>query len=417
MASTTTLIIGAGHAGMAMSRCLTERSIDHLVLERGEVANSWRTERWDSLRLLTPNWQSRLPGFAYDGDDPDGYRTMPEIVDFLDRYARAIDVPLETHTTVTSLGLNGTGFLVKTDRGVWCARTVVLATGACNIASVPVLAEAVPDSIATLSAMEYRNPEQLAEGGVMVVGASATGTQLAAEIHRSGRPVTLAVGEHVRAPRIYRGRDIQWWMDRAGVMDERYDEVDDIRRARGVPSIQLAGSDNRTTLDINTLTDMGVRIIGRIAAIRDGRAMFSGALRNHCAMADLKMNRLLNTIDEWATQTSLDRETDPPHRFEPTRVEASPPLTMDLTNGAIRTILWATGYRPDYSWLDVPVLDRKGSIRHDGGVTTIPGLYLMGMQFLRKRKSALIDGAGDDARALSAHLMAYLDGGAIATAK
>jgi putative flavoprotein involved in K+ transport len=257
--------------------------------------------------------------------------------------------------------------------------------------------------------MQYRNPGQLDEGGVLVVGASATGIQIADEIHRSGRPVTLAVGEHVRVPRVYRGRDIQWWMDAAGVLNERYDEIDDIGRARNVPSLQLAGSDDRRTLDLNSLTAIGVKHVGRLAGINDGKALFSGSLRNQCALADLKMNRLLDTIDEWAAAHGLDSEVGPKQRFAPTKVEASPPLGIDLKRGDIRTIIWATGFRPDYSWLDVPVLDRKGRVRHDGGVVDAPGMYLMGIPFLRRRKSSLIDGAADDARDLSAHLAAYLN--------
>ena len=405
---TTTVIIGAGHAGLAMSWCLAERSIDHVVLERGEVANSWRTERWDSLRLLTPNWQSRLPGYGYEGDDPDGYRTMPETITFIERYADVISAPVQTSTEVTSVRPSDGGYAIATDRGHWQCQAVVLATGACSLPRVPAVTEALPPAITTLTPVQYRNPNQLDEGDVLVVGASATGTQIADEIHRSGRPVTLAVGEHIRAPRVYRGRDIEWWMDVAGVLDERYDEVDDINRARNVPSLQLAGSDDRRTVDLNLLTSIGVKLIGRLAGINDGNAQFSGSLRNQCALSDLKMNRLLNTIDEWATTNGLDDEVDPPHRFEPTEVEASPPLGMDLTNGEVKTIIWATGFRPDYSWLDVPVFDRKGRVRHDGGIVEAPGMYLMGIQFLRRRKSALIDGAGDDARDLSAHLASYL---------
>jgi putative flavoprotein involved in K+ transport len=409
--SVTTVIIGAGHAGLAMSRCLTERAIDHVVLERGVVANSWRTERWDSLRLLTPNWLSRLPGYFYEGDDPDGYRTMPEVVAFMDRYAEVISAPVETNTRVTRVSADGDGYLVVTDRGEWRCRSVVLATGACNLPNVPKVAESVPAGIASLTPMNYRTHDQLAEGGVMVVGASASGVQLAEEIHRSGRPVTLVVGEHVRAPRTYRGRDIQWWMDRAGVLDERYTEVDDIVRARTVPSIQLIGTPARTTLDLNALGRLGVKLRGRLVGIVDGKAQFSGSLRNHCALADLKMNRLLDTIDDFAVESGLDAETGPPMRFSPTEVDESPPLGTDLRNGEIKTIIWATGYRPDYTWLDLPVLDRKGQIVHDGGVITqSPGAYVIGLQFLRRRKSALIDGAGSDAADLADHLESFLVG-------
>ena len=408
---TTTVIIGAGHAGLAMSRCLAERSIDHVVLERGEIANSWRTERWDSLRLLTPNWQSRLPGFSYEGDDPDGFRTMPETVDFIVRYARSIAAPVRTHTNVMSVRPRDDGYLVVTDRGDWNCRTVVLAAGACNVATVPALAAELPASVASLTPKEYRNPNQLRPGGVLVVGASATGIQLADEIHRSGRQVTLSVGEHVRVPRTYRGRDIQWWMDAAGILDERYDRTDDIVRARNVPSLQLVGSPERRTLDLNALARAGVRLVGRLAGIRDGKAPLSGSLRNVCALADLKMDRLLDTLDEWAAANGVDDEVAAPERFDATHVEASPPLALELGRGGIETIVWATGFRPDTSWLHAPVLDRKGSIRHDGGVVAAPGMYLMGMPFLRRRKSSLIDGAAQDARDLSDHLSSYLDGG------
>jgi len=394
-----------------MSRCLTECAIDHVVLERRQVANSWRTERWDSLRLLTPNWQSRLPGFGYEGDDPDGFRTVPETVAFIARYAEAIGAPVRTHTAVTAVRKADDGYRVNTDQGDWSCRSVVLATGACNIADVPALAAALPPAITQLTPMQYRNPDQLAPGGVLVVGASASGTQIAAEVQRSGRPVTLAVGQHIRAPRVYRGRDIQWWMDAAGVHDERYDAVDDIERARRVPSLQLTGSPERATLDLNALTALGVTLVGKLAGISDGKAQFSGSLRNMCELSDLKMGRLLDTIDAWAAASGLDGTVDPPHRFPPTKVADSPPLLLDLRNGAIQTVIWATGFRPDYSWLELPVLDRKGRIRHDGGVVpSSPGLYVIGLQFLRRRKSALIDGAGADARDLSAHLAAYLDG-------
>jgi putative flavoprotein involved in K+ transport len=409
---TTAIIIGAGHAGLAMSRCLTEHAIDHVVFERGEVANSWKTERWDSLRLLTPNWMSRLPGYGYEGDDPDGYRTMPETIAFIERYAEVSAAPVQTHTTVTSVRRCESGYTVVTNQGTWHCRAVVLASGACNIASVPAFAEAVPSTVATLTSMDYRNPTQLEEGGVLVVGASASGIQIADEIQRSGRPVTLSVGEHVRAPRLYRGRDIQWWMDVAGIFDERYDDLENLARARRLPSIQLVGSDTRQTLDLNALTAMGVRLTGRMAGIRDGEAQFSGSLRNMCTLADLKMDRLLETIDAWAAAHALDNEVDPPHRFPPTRVEGAPPLGMDLQSGEIRTIIWATGYRPDYSWLDVPVFDLRGRVRHDGGVVVdAPGMYVIGLPVLRCRRSTFIDGAGNDARYLSAHLAAYLDHG------
>ncbi len=405
---TRCVIIGAGHSGLAMSQCLSECSVDHVVLERGEIANSWKHERWDSLKLLTPNWQSRLPGYRYSGDDPDGYMDMPELIGFIEKYAEVISAPVRLNTRVTSVTNDGSSYQVATTQGTWQCESLVVASGACNKAQIPTIAEAAPASIDMITPMEYRNPEQLQQGGVMVVGASATGLQLAEEIHRSGRPVTLAVGEHVRLPRVYRGKDILWWMDALGILDERYDEIDDIVRGRNIPSPQLVGSAERDSLDLNRLTALGVKLRGRLAGFNDGKAQFSGSLSNVCALADLKMLRLLNTIDEWVSDNRI--EAGPPQRYDDTEVEESPPLLTDLAKNNINTILWATGYSPDYSWLDIPLLDRKGKLRHDGGIVDSPGMYLMGVTLLRRRKSSYIHGAVDDARDLSAHLVSYLNG-------
>jgi putative flavoprotein involved in K+ transport len=402
------LIVGAGHSGLAMSHCLTGRGVENVVLERGEVANSWRTERWDSLHLLTPNWQSRLPGYAYAGDAPDEFMSMPEVIRFVDGYAARTEAPIRTRTEVKRVSAANGGYLVETSRGNLRARCVVAASGGFNIPHVPAFAEAVPDSVDQFTTHDYRNPEQLPDGGVLVVGASATGLQLAEEIHRSGRPVTLSVGEHVRLPRDYRGHDVQFWMEACGVLDERWDEVDDLVRARHVPSPQLVGTPEHHTLDLNALTDAGVRLVGRLAGIRDGKALFSGGLANVCALADLKQNRLLNTFDEWTDEQPEDPGTGPRDRPEPTRVQQRPPLGLDLTSGEIRAVVWATGFHPDFSWLDVPVFDRKGMIRHDGGVAEAPGLYVLGLNFLRRRKSSFIHGAEDDATDLADHLHAYL---------
>jgi putative flavoprotein involved in K+ transport len=372
------------------------------------VANSWKKERWDSLRLLTPNWQSRLPGYGYEGGDPNGFRTMAETVRYIERYAEVTGAPVQTESRVTSVRHTDGGYRVETDRGPWSSRAVVIATGACNVPRLPSCAEALPRELDVITPDRYRNPDQLAPGGVLVVGASATGTQIAEELQRSGRQVTLSVGEHVRVPRDYRGRDIEWWMEAAGVLDDRYEEADNLERVRSLPSLQLAGSTDRRNVDLNSLTDLGVRLVGRLASIRDGKALFSGSLRNQCALSDLKMNRLLARIDEWVTRAGLDGEVDPPHRFEPTRVDGSPPLELDLTTGELRTVVWATGYRPDYSWLEIPVLDRKGRLLHDGGVVRAPGLYVIGLPYMRRLKSSLIDGAAGDAEFLSSHLADYL---------
>jgi putative flavoprotein involved in K+ transport len=378
------------------------------VLERGEVANSWRRERWDSLRLLTPNWQSRLPGLRYEGPDPDGYMTVGEVTDFIEHFAKVSRAPVRTGVNVTSVRRADDGYHVTTSHGEIHAQAVVIASGACNEPAVPQFHDTVPASVEQLTPFDYRDPAQFPDGGVLVVGASATGVQLAAELRRSGRPVILSVGEHVRLPRTYRGRDVLWWMDASGLWDQRYDEVEDLTRARRLPSPQLAGTPERTTLDLNALAAMGVELVGRWAAVRDGHALFSGGLRNVFSLADLKMERLLDTFDEWAKTDGFEAEAGPPERFAPTRVPDSTRLQLDLRSGEIRAIVWATGFRPDYSWLDVPVVDTKGQLRHDGGVVDSPGLYALGLPVLRRRKSTFIYGIEDDAREVIGHLTRYL---------
>lgn len=375
------------------------------------MANSWRSQRWDSLRLLTPSWQTRLPGFRYDGPDPDGYMTMAEVVDFISEFARAARVPVRANTEVTSVRPSADGYHVDTSAGPVQCRCLVIASGACNVPSVPALRSAVPSTIEHFTPFDYRNPSRLPDGGVLVVGPSATGVQLAAEIRRSGRPVILSVGEHVRLPRLYRGRDVLWWMYASGVWDERHDHIDDLTRARRLPSPQLVGTPERMTLDLNALQEMGVELVARLAVVRDGRALFSGGLRNLFALADLKMNRLLDTFDEWASSNPQHVDVGGPERFEPTRVPASSRLQVDLRSGEIRSIVWATGFKPDYRWLHAPVLDGKGYLRHAGGVVEAPGMYVLGLPVLRRRKSTFIHGIEDDAREIVDDLARFLGAG------
>ena len=374
------------------------------------MANSWRRERWDSLRLLTPNWQSRLPGLRYEGPNPGGYMTVGEVIEFIEQFAKSSRAPVRTGVNVTSVRPAGDGYHVTTSDGEIASRTVVIASGACNRPAVPALRDGVPASVEQLTTFGYHHPGQLPDGGVLVVGASATGVQLASELRRSGRPVTLSVGEHVRLPRTYRGRDVLWWMDASGVWDQRYDEVEDLTRARRLPSPQLVGTPERMTLDLNALASEGVELVGRWAAVRDGRALFSGGLRNVFSLADLKMERLLGTFDDWAQAGGRDAEVGPPERFAATRVPESTRLELDLGSGEIASIVWATGFRPDYGWLDVPVVDAKGQLRHEGGVVDSPGLYALGLPVLRRRRSTFICGIEDDAREVIGHLTRYLAG-------
>ena len=335
--------------------------------------------------------------------------TMSEVVHFLQHYAELSRAPVMPGVRVTRVRRDGEGYELSTSQGAWRCRQLVIANGACNLASVPSLSAGLPANVASLTPMQYRRPDFLPDGGVMIVGASASGVQLAREIQAAGRRVVLSVGEHVRMPRTYRGRDIQWWMDAIGAMDLRYDAAENIERARRLPSPQLVGTPERATVDLNSLRQAGVELVGRLAGLRDGKAQFSGSLANVCALADLKMNRLLAGIDAWVTGNGLEEQFAAPHRDGPTVVGAETKLSLDLIAEGIGTVIWATGYRPDYSWLDVPVLDRHGRIRHEGGVVAAPGMYVMGLPFMRRRKSSFIDGAAADAADLAAHLHRSLD--------
>jgi putative flavoprotein involved in K+ transport len=396
-----TIVIGAGQAGLAMSRCLRERGVEHVVLERGRVAERWRCERWDSLRLLTPNWQSRLPGHRYSGPDPDGYMTRPEVVAYLGGYARSFAAPVEEGTAVLSVERGGPEYRVVTDRGPWKARNVVIATGYCDVPFVPSLAAQLPPGVVQVVPTRYRRPADLPEGGVLVVGASATGVQLADEIHASGRPVTLAVSRHTRLPRVYRGRDILWWLDAMGVFDETAERVFDIEASRRQPSLQLVGRPDHATLDLPLLERRGVRLVGRALSVAGATVSLADDLVAHTAAADVRLARLLSRIDDFVASTGLSRAVGEAEPFQPFLWPAPAPASIDLRSEGIRTVVWATGFRRRYPWLEVPVLDERGELRHDGGVTPAPGLYVLGLAFQRRRKSSFIDGVGDDARELA----------------
>lgn len=402
---TTVIIIGAGQAGLAMSRQLVDRGVEHVLLERGTVANSWRTQRWDSLRLLTPNWLSRLPGHSYTGPDPEGFMTATQVAGMLDDYRASFDAPVHTGVTVTNVRRITSGFAVATDQGTWRCQAVVVATGAASTPHIPPMSAHVPGRIRQLAPTHYRNPGQLDDGPVLVVGASASGAQLADELHRSGRDVVLAVGDHVRLPRQYRQMDIHWWMETIGLLDDRIEDQSRPDRARRLPSLQLVGSDDGRSVDLNALSGIGIELVGRLTAIHGTTAQFSDGLAATCRSTDGRMRRLLARIDDFAAAHGLDAEVGAPDAPAPIRIPRSR-TTIDMTQFA--TVLWATGFRPDYPWMDPRALDEGGAIRHDRGVGAMPGLYVLGLPFLRRRKSSFIDGVGPDAAELCAHLVAHL---------
>jgi len=404
MKRTGAVIIGGGQAGLAMSRCLCDRSVEHVVLERGRIGERWRSERWDSLRLLTPNWLSRLPGWSYRGTDPDGFMTMPEVIDYLQGYAQSFRAPVEELTNVLSVVPDGDGYRITTDQGAWWSKNLVIATGHCDTPYVPPIARKLANDIIQLVPTRYRSPDHLPEGAVLVVGASASGIQMAEEIHASGRPVTVAVGRHTRLPRRYRGRDILWWLELMGLLDQTPADVYDFEISREQPSLQLVGRPDHGTLDLPMLQRQGVRLTGRLLDLQGHAVRFADDLVGYTAAADAKLAVLLRRIDNFIAKKGLDDEVDEPAPFVPFLWPSPWPEEINLQTEGIRTVVWATGFRRRYPWLKVPVLDDRGEIVHRGGITAAPGLYVIGLQFLRHRKSAFIDGVGRDAAELAEHM-------------
>ena len=393
-------VIGGGQAGLAMSRCLTERGIDHVVLERGRIGERWHSERWNSLHLLTTNAHSALPGLPHMGRDPDAFMPAAAFASYLGSYAQEIAAPVMSNVTVAEVKSVGCGgFRISASAGQWQSRAVVIATGACDMPFRPAMADALASCVFQIVPSDYREPGQLPQGGVLVVGASSTGVQLAEEIHASGRPVTLAVGDHTRMPRRYRGRDIYAWMDAAGMLDDPPLASGNLDTARRQPSTQLIGDRHNRDLDLGVLRKQGIRLFGRLSGIDGAKTEFNGDLEQTTGASHVRMQRTLKRIDDFIS----DHRLSIPKADSEARVPFlanSDSLTLDLLRGGIRSVMWATGYVRRYPWLKVPVLNHCGEIIHHGGVTPMPGLYALGLTFMRRRRSQFIDGCGLDAEDL-----------------
>lgn len=402
MARTTVVVIGAGQAGLAVSHLLTAGSVDHVVLERGRVAERWLSQRWDSLRLLTPSWLVRLPGGQYTGPEPDGYLAAREVAAHLAGYAAP--APVRTHTEVLSVCRTDDGYRTVTTDGTWSSDAVVVATGHSAAARRPPMAGDLPPSVVQPDADTYRRPGDLPDGGVLVVGASATGVQLADEIAGSGRPVTLAVGSHRRLPRHHLGRDVFWWLDRMGVLRRR--RADAGPRQWREPSLQLVGRDDGRAVDLPSLQQRGVVLAGRFVGTTGRQLELADDLPVTTADADARMRAALARIDAYAVQHGL--ATPPGPTPVPAARTADAPTRLTVGRRGIRTVVWATGYRRSYPWLHVPVLDARGEIVHTGGRTPAPGLYVIGMAWQTRRNATTLDGVGADAALVVEHLESHL---------
>ena len=404
---TSAVIIGAGQAGLAVSHSLTAVGVDHVVLERGRLGERWRSERWDSLRLLTPNWQSRLPGWCYRGTDPEGYMTMPEVVDHLAGYARSFDAPVHDTTTVERLELGPHGYRVLTDRGTWHAAAVVIATGAADTPVRPNAAARLHPSITQIAPTQYRNPRRLPAGGVLVVGAAASGVQLADELASDGRDVVLAVGDHRRMPRLYRGVDVQRWFDVLGVWSAEVAAHPDPAAARRAASLQLIGTPERRSIDLGALRASGVTLAGRVVGADGAKVQFDHSLPVTIARSEQRLHRLLDAIDRHVDESCIEELVGPPDRPQPLG-DVDGPDRLDLRAAGISTVVWATGFRRRYPWLHVPVLDAAGEIRQHRGATPAPGLFVVGLPGMIRRNSTFIDGVGADAIEVAKSLCAHV---------
>jgi putative flavoprotein involved in K+ transport len=385
-----TVIVGAGQAGLALSRSLTAAGREHVVLERARIGERWRSERWESLRLLTPNWLNRLPGAPAMGE-PDAYLDRRGVIAHLEAYAAG--APVHEHTTVLRVRRGARGHLVVTDAGDWHARNVVVATGDCDVPRVPAVAADAPFFLHQLHATGYRRPGRLPEGGVLVVGAGPSGQQIAAELRRAGREVVLAAGRHARMPRTYRGRDVFAWLHATGQLDDHVDHVPDPAAARKAPSFPVSGAHGGESLGLERLAELGVTIAGRLEGFAGDHALFGDTLTRDVGDADRRMRRSLALFDAYIALARLDA---PPGDPPPAVAIGAGPRRLDL-RGRVSTVLWATGYRRSYPWLHEPVLDARGEIVHREGVTPVPGLYALGLRFQRTRRSHFLGGVGEDA--------------------
>lgn len=399
------IIIGAGQAGLAMSRSLTLRGIDNIVLERGRVGERWLSERWPGLTLLTPNWMNGLPGMNPVGE-ADAFMPAEEFAKVLDRYRERLAAPVVTDCAVVSVTRAGRGFRVLSTAGEWLCRSVVVATGACDRAALPAWAAGLPDRVLQLTPARYRGPQSLPAGEVLVVGASATGAQLASDIQASGRQVTLSAGRHVRAPRRYRGQDLFHWLNGSGFLYEP--------RSRGaarpvaLPSLQLIGSKDNREIGLATLAAQGVRIAGRALGTTGAAVRFAPTLAMECAAAEVRRRKLLAVMDRHISASGIDAPADP-GAWEPQVPSTSSFVGAEIATDEIRTVIWATGFRRSYPWLKVPVLDASGEIVSDGGHTAVAGLFTLGLPFMRHRSSAFIYGTGRDAEAIASSVSRHID--------
>jgi putative flavoprotein involved in K+ transport len=399
-----TLIVGGGQAGLAMSHMLSQRGWSHLVIERGRIGERWRSERWDGLRFQFPNWSVRLPDFPFPHSDPDGFATSGEIADYIEAYARLVRAPIRCGIAVTGLrhDESGRGFITRTTAGSITARKVVIATGPYQR---PIIPDLLPDehNLFQIHASVYRNPEQLPPGAVLVVGSGASGAQIAEELMRAGRRVYLSVGRHRRMPRSYRGRDLIWWLSEMGL-----DQTPVEQRGPDATLPLITGAYGGHTIDFREFAWKGLTLLGRLQQERDGVLHFATDLGKSLEEGDAAYNGFLDKVDAYIEQTKmrLAEETEARVKLSDPPSVAEPLRQLDKRSVGLSSVIWATGYAFDFSWIYLPILSARGEPIHDRGVAPVPGIYFLGLPWLSKMTSSFLSGVGDDAARLAEHIQA-----------
>lgn len=398
------LVVGGGQAGLSVSYYLKQGNVDHLIFEKHQIAHSWQDKRWDSFCLVTPNWQCQLPGFPYAGDDPHGFMLKSEIVNYVRAYADSFDAPVREGVAVTRIRrIGGDRFEVETSIGIFTADQVVVAAGGYHQPRIPRVAERLPRSIQQIHSSQYRNPEQLPEGDVMVVGTGQSGCQIAEDLHLAGRQVHLCVGSAPRSPRRYRGKDVVDWLDQLGYYDLPIDEHPHKETVRHRTNHYLTGRDGGREIDLRKFATEGMKLYGRLNDVEGDRLYFQDNLKQDLDAADAVAESIKTTIDKFIDEHQLDAPPGSTYRpvWEPNEEIAE--LAIADTN--LSTVIWSTGYNTDFRWIQVPVFDGQGYPCHDRGVTSVKGLYFIGLPWLYTWGSGRFSGVARDALYLANQIM------------
>ncbi len=402
-----TIIIGAGQAGLAASYHLTQKNIEHVILEKQRAGEAWRSGKWDSFTLVTPNYMLQLPGFAYEGNKPDGFLHRDEVVRYLEDYVDKFDPLIRTGVEVSSIHASDEHgrYMLETTIGEFVADNVIVATGTFQYPKIPKFAHKLPSHIKQLHSSEYKNPDSLPEGAVLVVGSAQSGCQIADELNESGRDVYLCTGKANRLPRRYRGHDSFWWAEQLGIMDQTADDLPS-PQARFMPNPQVSGKDGGKTLGLHQLAQDGVHLLGRLKDVNGTGVLIGDDLTDNLAQADEFATEFKKGVDQYIEKNDV-QAPESQRAVSRAGYEVDIITRLDLEEEGITSVIWATGYNYDYSWIDFPVFDDTGYPVTDHGVTEQPGFYFVGLHFLHKRKSGLLLGVGDDAAHVTDHIMAH----------